>query len=137
MHSPEVIDHFEHPRNAGDLPDASLTVTQENPACGDILKLSVKITDNKITAAAFKTRGCVAAIACSSKLTELLDGMVLERARFISREQIINGLGGLATESIHASHLAFDALQAMLFALENEARLVQRTPEDTRTRSGQ
>jgi nitrogen fixation NifU-like protein len=117
MYSAEVLDHFEHPRHSGELPDASVLVRTENPACGDIMQLALKSEHGKITAARFRTRGCVAAIACGSVLTELIHGKTIAEAQAIERNQIIETVGGLPRESLHASHLAMDALAAALLKL--------------------
>ncbi len=114
MYSRQVLDHFEHPRNAGvvDSPDASAQV--ENPACGDILKLTAKLTDGRIAEVKFQAKGCVPAIACGSALTELLLGKTLQEATALSREELVQNLGSLPEASTHASHLAMDALAALL-----------------------
>ena len=93
-------------------PDVLVTV--ENPACGDVMQLALRISDGRITDARFKTRGCVSAIACSSFLTELIIGLSREDARKITREQIVDALGGLPEASVHASHLVMDALAESL-----------------------
>jgi len=114
VYSRQVLDHFEHPRNAGvvESPDASAQV--ENPACGDILKLTAKLTDGRITEAKFLAKGCVPSIACGSALTELVIGKTLQEAGAISREDLLRELGGLPAGSSHARHLAMDALAALL-----------------------
>jgi nitrogen fixation NifU-like protein len=118
MYSAQVLDHFEHPRNAGELADASVAAQIENPACGDIMQLALKIENGIITAARFRTRGCVASIACSSLLTELVTGKSVAEARKIQPQQILDALGGLNRESIHASHLVVDALTEALNRLQ-------------------
>jgi nitrogen fixation NifU-like protein len=114
MYSREVLDHFEHPRNAGAVasPDASAQV--ENPACGDILKLTAKLAAGRISEVKFQAKGCVPAIACGSALTELLIGKTLQEAGAISREGLLRELGSLPEASTHAGHLAMDALAALL-----------------------
>ena len=114
MYSRQVLDHFEHPRNAGvvDSPDASAEL--ENPACGDILKLTAKLTNGRISEVKFQAKGCVPAIACGSALTELLIGKTVREAAAISREELLQKLGGLPEASTHASHLAMDGLAALL-----------------------
>jgi len=112
MYSAEVLDHFEHPRHSGDLPDASVTVRVENPACGDIMQFALKVEDGTITAARFRTRGCVASIACGSVLTELVHGKTIAEAQAIDGKQILDAVGGLPRASMHARHLAMDALAA-------------------------
>ncbi len=114
MYSPQVLDHFQNPRNVGDLPGASASVQIENPACGDILRLSVTVADGRITAVRFRAKGCVPAIACGSILTETMQGRRLEEVRRLNREELVNAAGGLPRASAHASHLAMDALAALL-----------------------
>ena len=117
MYSAQLLDHFQHPRNAGELPGADATVKVENPACGDVLELSARVDEGRIAAIRFRARGCTAAIACSSALTELVHGCTLVEARAIRRELVVEAVGGLPYESTHASHLAVDALAALLKAL--------------------
>lgn len=114
MYSPELLDHFEHPRNVGELKDADVVIETENPACGDIMRLMLKCSAGTIAAARYKTRGCVAAIACGSALTEMIAGKSLREAEAITREALLNKIGGLQNESMHASHLAIDCLRAAL-----------------------
>src|SRR6266853_493333 len=110
MYSPQVLDHFENPRNAGDLPDASARIQVENPVCGDILELAIKVDKGVIVAARFRARGCVASVACASRLTEEVVGRSIADARSLRRETLVAALGGLPEGSDHASHLAMDAL---------------------------
>lgn len=114
MYSSELLDHFEHPRNGGEVanPDASAQV--ENPACGDILKLSLKVVGGRIAEIRFLAKGCVPTMACASALTELVQGKKVEEARKLQREELVKAVGGLPDASIHASHLAMDALAAAL-----------------------
>jgi len=114
MYSPQVLDHFEHPRNTGEVKDPDATVQIENPACGDILKLTLKVTDDRICKIRFLAKGCVPAMACGSVLTELVQGKTLEEVRRLGREEIVAAAGGLPEASTHASHLAMDALTAAL-----------------------
>jgi nitrogen fixation NifU-like protein len=117
MYSKELLNHFQNPRNAGELPSPTATAQVENPACGDVLQLGIKVEHAKITEARFRAKGCVAAIACGSLLTEMLQGMTTEQARRVRREDLISRLGGLPPESVHASHLAIDVLSAVLAKL--------------------
>ena len=114
MYSAQVLDHFQNPRNAGELLDADVSVQLENPACGDILKLALKVSDGVITAARFKAKGCVPAMACASLLTEMLVGRRVEQIRQLQREQLVKAIGGLPRESSHAGYLAMDVLSAAL-----------------------
>jgi nitrogen fixation protein NifU and related proteins len=110
----KILDHFRNPRHAGDLPGASATVQVSNPVCGDVLRLSVRVEAGRITDAAFKTQGCVAAIAASSVLTELLLGKLPEEARRITPEQISDALDGLPPATFHAAQLCADGISALL-----------------------
>jgi nitrogen fixation NifU-like protein len=121
MYSPQLLDHFQNPRNPGTVscPDAYARV--ENPACGDILELSMKIKEGHISEVRFRAKGCVPAMACGSVLTELIMGKTLEETRKVRREDITMALGGVPEGSIHASHLAIDALVAALQGREIES----------------
>ncbi len=114
MYSKQVLDHFEHPRNAGLVanPDASAQI--ENPACGDVLKLTLKVVDGQIQEIRFLAKGCVSSMACASALTELVQGKTIGQARELDRESLVEAVGGLPPASIHASHLSMDALAVAL-----------------------
>jgi NifU-like protein involved in Fe-S cluster formation len=114
MYSEAVLDHFQNPRNAGTLDAPTATISVENPVCGDILELSVRVESGRISEARFRTRGCVTALACSSLLTELLRGKTLEEVRAITSEQISAALGGLPLATFHGAQLAREAVQALL-----------------------
>ena len=114
MYSAQLLDHFQNPRNAGEIADADATAEIENPACGDVLRLSLKTRAGRITEARFKAKGCVAAIACGSALTELVVAKTLNEARGLQREDISATVGGLPQASTHAAQLALDALSAAL-----------------------
>jgi len=114
MYSAHVLGHFECPRNAGTVAGADASVRMENPACGDQLELTVKLAAGRIEEIRFRAKGCVAAMACGSALTELVWGKTLQEAGNLSREELVSALGGLPRASEHASHLAMDALNALL-----------------------
>jgi len=114
MYSPQVLDHFEHPRNPGLVAEPDAQVLAENPACGDTLQLTLKTADGKIGEIRFLARGCVASMACASALTELVRGRTVEQAGELRREELLAAVGGLPAASMHASHLAMDALAAAL-----------------------
>lgn len=114
MYSPQLLDHFQNPRNAGDLTDADATIEIENPVCGDVIRLSVKLDAGRIAAIKFKAKGCVPAIACGSALTEIVAGKTAEEARGLATEDLVRALGGLPQASSHAAQLALDALSAAL-----------------------
>jgi nitrogen fixation NifU-like protein len=114
MYSAQVLDHFQNPRNAGEIQNPDVRVEIENPACGDVLELTAKITAGKIAEIRFRAKGCVSAMACASALTEMVMGMSLDDARGFRREQLLERVGGLPAASQHAGHLAIDALRALL-----------------------
>jgi NifU-like protein involved in Fe-S cluster formation len=114
MYSAPVLDHFERPRNAGAVESPDATAQLENPVCGDILQLTLKIADGRINDARFRAKGCVPAIACGSALTELLRGRTLAEARALRREDLAEVLGELPQASAHAAQLALDTLAAAL-----------------------
>ena len=109
-----ILDHFRAPRNGGDLPEATVTVEVTNPVCGDVLRLAVRVETGLITAARFKTQGCVAAIACSSLLTDLLIGKSAPELYAITPQQISTALGDLPPATFHAAQLCSDAVRALL-----------------------
>lgn len=114
MFSAELLDHFQNPRNAGDVADPDVSAQLENPACGDILKLTAKISAGRIATIGFRAKGCVPAMACASLLTELVCGKNVEDARKLGREDLARAIGGLPPASEHASHLAIDTLSLLL-----------------------
>ena len=109
-----ILDHFRAPHNAGDLPDASATVEVTNPVCGDVLRLAVRVASGRIAAARFKTQGCVAAIACSSLLTDILIGKSPPELCAITPQQISESLDNLPPATFHAAQLCTDAVAALL-----------------------
>ena len=114
MYSQQVLDHFEHPRNAGDLADADARVRVENPACGDVLELSIRVVGGRIGEVRFRVKGCVPAMACGSLITEMAAGKTVEEAGAIRKEAIVKEIGGLPSASGHAAQLAIDALSTAL-----------------------
>lgn len=113
-YSAKVLEHFENPRNVGELPDADGDARMEHPVCGDIMRIMIKVADGRIERIRFKSRGCVASIAAGSCLTELVSGQPLGVARLLKREQLVEAMGGLPNASMHASHLAMDVLAQVL-----------------------
>ena len=118
MHHPLLLEHFRNPRNAGELEDADAVVELSNPVCGDILKLWVKVHDARVVAIKFKCRGCVAAMACGSALTELVIGRPLGEVARITTTAVEQAVGKLETASKHAAVLAVDTWRTMLKKLE-------------------
>jgi nitrogen fixation NifU-like protein len=118
MYSAAVLDHFEHPRNGGNLIDAQVTIEVANPVCGDVLELSAIAADGRITAARFHARGCVTAMACASLLTEVIIGKTRAELLKLSPEQISTELDGLPPATFHGAQLAIDALTELLGKLK-------------------
>ena len=122
VYSAEVLDHFQNPRNAGQVASPDRAAQLENPVCGDILELTLclegtTLDGRRIVDIRFRAKGCVPAIACGSALTELIQGKTIDEARKFSREDLVGKLGGLPQASTHASHLAMDTLAALLRGL--------------------
>jgi SUF system NifU family Fe-S assembly protein len=114
MYSALLLDHFQNPRNTGEIADADAVAEIENPACGDVLRLTLKKSADRIAQVQFKAKGCVAAIACGSALTELLVGKTLAEAKKLRREDVNAAVGGLPQASTHAAQLAVEALALAL-----------------------
>jgi len=91
MYSAQVLDHFQHPRNAGEISHPDVAVEIENPACGDILRLTLKFSSGRISEIRFKAKGCVPSMACGSALTELVSGKTVDEARKLRREGVARG----------------------------------------------
>ena len=113
-YSEKLLDYFQNPRCVGEIPDAHAVAEVSNPVCGDVIKLWVKVGNGRIEDAKFKAQGCSAAIATSSFATEMLIGMDIADARRITREQIVEALGGLPPSKVHCSVLASDAIKKVL-----------------------
>ena len=123
MYSAKVMEHFQNPRNVGEIEDADGVGKVGNPVCGDIMALYIKVKDNRIIDAKFKTFGCGAAIATSSMVTELVKGKTLEEAKRISRDTVAEALDGLPPIKMHCSNLAADALHKAIEDYKKRARL--------------
>lgn len=119
MYSAQVLDHFQNPRHAGDISAADAIAEIENPVCGDMLRLSIKISAGRIVEIGFKAKGCVPSMACASALTELVHGKTFDEARAINRASLIAAVGGLPHASTHAAQLALDALATALKQIDS------------------
>lgn len=114
MYSERLLDHFQNPRNVGEIENADLRAEVSNPICGDILRLTANLSDERIGRIAYKTRGCTASIAVGSALTELLLGKTEQEALDLNRDEIGEAVGGLSNESKHAAVLAVDGIKALV-----------------------
>ena len=115
QYSEKVLDHFQHPRNVGEIEDASGVGTVGNAKCGDIMQMFLKINDDEIIEdVKFKTFGCGAAIATSSMATEMIKGKSLAEAEELTNEAVVEALEGLPPVKIHCSVLAQEAVQAAI-----------------------
>ena len=110
----QVMDHFMNPRNMGEMENPDGVGTVGNAKCGDIMRIYIKVEDNVITDVKFKTFGCGAAIATSSKATELVKGKTLDEALQITNKMVMDSLGGLPPVKVHCSVLAEEALHAAI-----------------------
>jgi nitrogen fixation NifU-like protein len=110
MYTAQVMDHFSNPRNVGEIENADGVGEVGNPTCGDMMKITIKVGDERIEDIKFKTLGCGAAIATSSIATEMAKGMSLQEAMELTRDQVAEALGGLPPEKMHCSNLAADGL---------------------------
>ena len=114
MYSEKVMDHFNNPRNVGEIEDADGVGEVGNPACGDMMTIYIKVNDGKLADVKFKTFGCGAAIATSSMITEMAMGMTIEEALAITRDSVADALDGLPPVKLHCSNLAADGLHAAI-----------------------
>ena len=114
LYSEKVMDHFEHPRNVGEIPDADGVGQVGNPKCGDIMKMYLKIDNDVITDVKFKTFGCGSAIASSSMATEMIKGKPVSEAMQLTNAAVAEALDGLPGHKLHCSVLAEEAIKAAL-----------------------
>ena len=117
MYSQKLLDHFHHPRNVGEIANATASVAVTNPACGDLMKLWVVVREGVVQDIKFKVQGCVPSVACGSWLTEAVRGRELAGLARLTTQEIEAGLGGLPPASKHAAALAADALRQLLAQL--------------------
>ena len=114
LYTETVMDHFTHPRNVGEIPDADGVGEVGNAKCGDIMKMYLKIKDDRIEDAKFETFGCGSAIASSSMATELIKGKTVDEALAVTNKQVVDALGGLPAYKLHCSVLAEEAIKAAI-----------------------
>ena len=111
MYNEKVMDVFKNPKNVGEIENPDGIGTVGNASCGDIMQISLKIENNIIVDAKFKTFGCAAAIATSSTATEMIKGMTIEEALKVTNKRVVEVLGGLPSQKLHCSVLAEEAIK--------------------------
>ncbi len=121
-YSAKVMEHFQNPRNVGEIENPDGVGEIGNPVCGDIMKLYIKVKDNRVVEVKFKTFGCGAAIATSSMITELVKNKTLEEAEKISKQTVAEALDGLPANKMHCSNLAADALRKAIEDYKNRLK---------------
>ena len=115
MYTEKVLDHFEHPRNVGEIPDASGVGTVGNAKCGDIMQMFIKVNESDVIEdIKFKTFGCGAAVATSSMATEMIKGKTIDEALKLTNAAVVEALEGLPPQKIHCSVLAEEAVKAAI-----------------------
>ena len=119
-YSEQFRDHLANPRNAGELPDATAVAEETNPVCGDRLRLSLRIHDSRITAVRFLAYGCPATLVCGSALAAILEGMTVEEATRLTRDEILKAVGGLPARKKHAAALAIETLHEVIKQTKKE-----------------
>ena len=113
-YSNKFKDHLAHPRNAGELPEANVIADENNPVCGDRLRLSLIVKDERIETARYLAYGCPPTLVCGSVLTELITGKTIDEARQLTKGVLVEGVGGLPSRKHHAAALAIETLNAAL-----------------------
>ena len=120
MYPEALLDHFQNPRNVGELPPPAITVEVSNPACGDILRLSVRMENGAAAEVRYKVRGCTASIAAGSALTEWIAGKTADQIAVFRAAIVDAAVGGLRAESKHAAALCADGVKALLKQLSGK-----------------
>jgi nitrogen fixation NifU-like protein len=113
-YSAKFKEHLAHPRNAGELPDANAVADETNPICGDRLRLSLLVVDDRIEAVRYLAYGCPPTLVCGSVLTELISGKSTAEAKQLTRANLLDAIGGLPSRKHHAASLAIETLQSAL-----------------------
>ncbi|MFA5129283.1 MAG: iron-sulfur cluster assembly scaffold protein [Patescibacteria group bacterium] len=118
IYSKKVLNHFKNPHNQGVIKNADAVGKVGNPGCGDVMKIYLKIKNNKIEDIKFETLGCAAAIAVSSALTDMVKGKTIEQSLKVTKDKIVKDLGGLPPVKIHCSMLGVEALHEAIKSYE-------------------
>lgn len=121
-YSDTVMEHFEHPRNAGELEHPDGEATTANPVCGDRMRVMIRVADGRVAEVRWQTRGCPPAIATSSFASEMVRGWTLEDVEALTRDRIAEAIGGLPRDKVHCSVLAADALRAAIADYRSKSR---------------
>lgn len=116
-------DHLAHPRNGGELADADAVAEETNPVCGDRLRLSLRIRDGRIEAARFLAYGCPPTLACGSAMAEMVDNMTIAEAANLTKDQVVEAVGGLPSRKQHAAALAIETLQKAISNVRSAGKL--------------
>ncbi len=114
MYNDTVLDHFQNPRNTGDMESPDGVGSMGNPACGDVMKIYISVENDRLKEIRCQTFGCAAAIACSSMASEMVQGKTLDEAGQLTRDQVAEALGGLPEQKMACSNLAPDAIRAAI-----------------------
>ena len=114
LYTETVMDHFTHPRNVGEIPDADGVGEVGNAKCGDIMKMYLEIKDDRIEDVKFETFGCGSAIASSSMATEMIKGKTIDEALAVTNRQVVDALGGLPAHKLHCSVLAEESIKSAI-----------------------
>lgn len=109
-----VVEHFQNPRNSGEMDSPDGEATRSNPVCGDRMRVMIRVANDRIAEVRWQTRGCPPAIATSSVASEMVVGWPLERVEALTREEIAEAVGGLPKDKVHCSVLAADALRGAI-----------------------
>jgi nitrogen fixation protein NifU and related proteins len=117
-----VMEHFQNPRNSGEMQTPDGDATTSNPVCGDRMRVMIRVSNDRIDEVRWLTRGCPPAIATSSYASELVRGWTLDQVRALTREDLAHGIGGLPKDKVHCSVLAADALRAAISDYEQRRR---------------
>jgi nitrogen fixation NifU-like protein len=122
-YSPTVMEHFENPRNAGEMDSPDGEATTSNPVCGDRMRVMIRVEDGRVGDVRWQTRGCPPAIATSSFASEMVQGWTLDEVDALTREAIADAIGGLPRDKVHCSVLAADALKAAVADYREKAAI--------------
>ena len=116
-------DHLAHPRNGGELADADAVAEETNPVCGDRLRLSLRIRDGRIEAVRFLAYGCPPTLACGSAMAEMVENMTIAEAAYLTKDRVVEAVGGLPSRKQHAAALAIETLQKAISNVRSAGKL--------------